>query len=66
MDKVSAEKIGYGMDMADIVTKQNLPALMKSAVEQELAKLGFQIGSGTVAVNLEITKFYNDFKMGLF
>jgi uncharacterized lipoprotein YajG len=63
-DKVSVKKNGYGMEMGSIISTQSLPDLLKAAVQQELAKKGFQIGSGSVLVNVELNKFYNDFKMG--
>lgn len=64
LGKVSAKKNAYGMEMAPITTDQSLPELVKSAVEQELRREGFQIGTGPVLVQLELEKFYNDFKSG--
>jgi uncharacterized lipoprotein YajG len=66
LDKVSVKKNGYGIEMASIISKQSLPDLVKAAVQQELVKEGFQIGLGPVIVNLELDKFYNDFKVGFF
>jgi uncharacterized lipoprotein YajG len=65
LDKVGAKKNGYGIEMAPIISKQSLPDLVKAAVEQELTKEGFQIGPSAVLVDVELGKFYNDFKMGV-
>lgn len=64
LDKVSVKKNGYGMEMASIISTQSLPDLVRSAIEQELSKEGFQIGLSPVLVNVELIKFYNDFKVG--
>lgn len=64
LGKVSAKKNAYGMEMAPITTGQSLPDLVRSAVEQELRREGFQIGRGPVLVHLELEKFHNDFKSG--
>jgi len=66
LDKVSVKKNGYGMEMASIISKQSLPDLLKAAVQQELRAKGFQIGPGPVLVNVELARFYNDFKSGFF
>lgn len=66
LDKVSVKKNAYGMEMASIISKQSLPDLVKSAIEQELAKDGFHIGTSSVLVSVELIKLYNDFKVGFF
>jgi len=48
---------------AGIVTDQDLAELVKGAIDDELVKRGFRLGSG-VSVHVELTKFYNEFKMG--
>lgn len=65
-DKVSVKKNGYGMEMAPIISRQPLPDLVKSAIEDELRKEGFKIGPGKIYVDVELDKFYNDFKIGFF
>ena len=54
------------MEMASIVSRQSLPDLLKAAIQQELRAKGFQTGPGPVLVNAELTRFYNDFKIGFF
>lgn len=66
LDTVSVKKNGFGMEMAPIIAKQNLPDLVKSAVQQELTKEGFRIGPGHVFVDVELDRFYNDFKEEVF
>jgi uncharacterized lipoprotein YajG len=66
LDRISVKKNGYGIAMAAIVTKQNLPGSVKSPLEQELTKQGFHIGSDAVLVNVEIIKFFNDSESGFF
>jgi uncharacterized lipoprotein len=66
LERVSVKKNGYGMEMASIINKQPIPQLVKSAIEGELRARGFQIGAGTVFVNVELDKFFNDFKIGFF
>jgi uncharacterized lipoprotein YajG len=65
-DRVSVKKNGYGMEMAEIIAKNDVPDTVGRAIEQELASLGFAIGPGGSDVNVEVTRFYNDFKTGFF
>ena len=62
---VGAKKNGYGMEMAPIIAMNDVAALLKSAIETELAGRGFNLGaSKAVSVNAEISTFRNDFKTG--
>ncbi|MGQ9371735.1 YajG family lipoprotein [Azospirillum sp. A39] len=63
-DRVSTKKNGYGMEMAKIVASNDVVAEVGSAVQAELASLGFNIGRGGVDVTVETVNFYNDFKPG--
>lgn len=65
-DRISVKKNGYGMEMAAIVPRQDVPKLVAEAVETELKSRGFQISKGSVAVQIDINKFYSDFKTGFF
>jgi len=65
-DRVSVKKNGYGMEMASIISKQPISQYVKSTIEGELRERGFQIGVGNVFVNVELDKFFNDFKIGFF
>ena len=63
-NRVSVKKNGYGMEMADIVAKNDIPKTVAEGVEKELGSLGYSIGPGGVRVMVEILRFYSDFKMG--
>lgn len=63
-DKVSVKKNGYGMEMAAIRANQDVPTLVRSAVERELVARGFGIGEGDVVALVEIGRFYADYKTG--
>lgn len=65
-DRISVKKNGYGMEMAAIVSKQDVPRLVADAIEQDLKARGFRIESGQVFVLVDVNKFYNDFKTGFF
>lgn len=62
-DRVSSKKNGYGMEMAPIIATNDVPALFQQAFEIELENLGFKKGPGAILV-CDITRFYNDFKIG--
>lgn len=65
-DRVSVKKNGYGMEMAPIVATNDLARTFQSAVEYELKNAGFEINSGGKVIDLGLSRFYNDFKMGFF
>lgn len=65
-DRISVKKNGYGMEMAAIVAKQDVPKLVADAIEQDLKARGFRIENGQVFVLVDVNKFYNDFKTGFF
>jgi len=63
-DRVSVKKNGYGMEMAPILDPDAINTL-KGAIEGELRARGFAPGSGAT-VDVEVVRFYSDFKMGFF
>lgn len=63
-DKVSVKKNAYGMEMAPITSEEDVVSLLKRAIELELENCGFHLGAGKVLVFMELSKFYNDFKIG--
>lgn len=65
-DRISVKKNGYGMEMAAIVPRQNVTTLVSQAIETELKARGFQLEKGGVFVLVDVNKFYNDFKTGMF
>ncbi|MCX6985691.1 MAG: YajG family lipoprotein [Lentisphaerae bacterium] len=63
-DKISCKKNGFGMEMAAIISKDNVATLVSGAITDELRNRGFNIHDGNVTVAISLTKFYNDFKLG--
>jgi len=64
-DKISCKKNGYGMEMAAIMSKQDVPGLVKSAIVEELQKRGFNVSDVKQGLQIDLTKVYNDFKIGM-
>ncbi len=65
-DRVGTKKNGYGMEMAAIVPAVSPPESLTKAFTQELTARGFQIGQGGAAIQIELVRFYNDYKVGFF
>lgn len=65
-DRVSSKKNGYGMEMAAIVSVNDVADLVKEAVTTELRARGFQVAESREIVKVEVQKFYCDFKIGFF
>jgi len=66
--KISSKKNGYGMEMAPITATEDVAVTVRKAIEKELQARGFQPGSDAALVRIaaDITRFYNDHKMGFF
>ena len=66
--KVSSKKNGFGMEMAPITAAEDVAVTVRKAIEKELQARGFQLGSDAALVKVaaDITRFYNDHKMGFF
>lgn len=66
--KVSSKKNGFGMEMAPITAAEDVAVTVRKAIEKELQARGFQLGSDAALVKVaaDITRFYNDHKMGVF
>ncbi|HYC64927.1 MAG TPA: YajG family lipoprotein, partial [Reyranellaceae bacterium] len=65
-DRISTKKNTYGMEMARIVASNDVPTVVRQALEQELRLLGFRIEAGGMPVGVELQNFYNNFKVGFF
>ena len=65
-DRISTKKNGYGMEMARIVSTNDVVELTRTALQQEFKALGFNIGTGGAVVGVELQTFYTDFKSGFF
>ena len=70
MDKVrvGCKKNGYGIELAQIVPTENVNTTFQKAIEYELKARGFSLGheDSVVSIDADLTKYYNDFKMGFF
>ncbi len=66
--KVSSKKNGYGMEMAPITASEDVAVTVRKAIEKELQARGFQLASDSALVKVaaDVTRFYNDHKMGFF
>ncbi len=66
--KVSSKKNGFGMEMAPITAAEDVAVTVRKAIEQELRARGFRLDSSDalVKVDADVTRFYNDHKMGVF
>ncbi len=66
--KVSSKKNGFGMEMAPILAIEDVAVTVRKAIEQELKSRGFTLSSDAalVLIAADITRFYNDHKMGFF
>ena len=66
--KVSSKKNGFGMEMAPITATEDVAVTVRKAIETELQARGFQLGSDAALVKVaaDVTRFYNDHKMGFF
>lgn len=66
--KVGSKKNGFGMEMAPILATEEVADTVRRAMEQELRSRGFQLGEAQALVQIaaDLTRFYNDFKMGMF
>jgi uncharacterized lipoprotein YajG len=64
-DRIGTKKNGYGMEMARIVSTNNVVDLVRTSLEQELKAEGFRVGEGGTTLTIEVQNFYNNFKLGL-
>jgi len=66
--RVSSKKNGYGMEMAPILANEDVAVTVRKAIETELAHRGFTLSAtpALVQVSGDLTRFYNDHKMGFF
>ncbi|MDA8129204.1 MAG: YajG family lipoprotein [Betaproteobacteria bacterium] len=66
--KVSSKKNGFGAEMAPITATEDVAVTVRKAIEQELRARGFRLDSDAALVKVaaDVTRFYNDHKMGFF
>jgi uncharacterized lipoprotein YajG len=63
-NQVSCKKNGFGMEMAQILAKNDVMSVVREAFATELRNRGFKIGNGGAKLNVKVVAFWNDFKMG--
>jgi len=56
--------VTHYVDAAAIISNDDVATLVANAIEDELRNRGFKITEGGVQVDIELNKFYNDFKVG--
>jgi len=65
--KVSSKKNSFGMEMAPIVANEDVAVTIRKAIDVELRARGFQLADGArVRLAAEVTRFWNDHKIGFF
>jgi len=65
-DKVSYKKNAYGMEMGEIIPNKDVVELVRESIKSELQNRGFNVNGNDVEINIELIKFFNDFKPGFF
>ena len=66
---VGHKKNGYGMQMASIHSKEDVATFLQNSITLELEKRGFQVNQTNLPhlhIDIELLKFYNDYKIGYF
>lgn len=65
--KVSSKKNGYGMETAPILANEKVEITTSNAIENELIARGFHLGTDAqMLINADISRFYNEHKVGFF
>ncbi len=63
-DRVSAKKDFHGIEIAPIISMNDVKGAIQGAIEAELRNRGFNVDSGGTTIELTVQKFYNDFQPG--
>lgn len=66
-NKVSSKKNGFGIETAPILANEDINVTFRKAIDLELRARGFKIhDQAIVFVDVNLIKFWNDFKLGVF
>ena len=65
-DRVSVKKNGYGMELAAIIASNDVIDETRRGVEAVFGAQGFRTSGGEGSVDIEVLRFYSDFKLGFF
>lgn len=63
-DRVSTKLNGYGVEMAPIIANNDVVAETGAAIRSELQRAGFRVDGGDARIDLEVLRFYNEFRTG--
>ena len=63
-DRIGSKRNGYGMECAGFIAENDLTTMIKDALKKELKNRGFGVEGDKVSLRVELTRLYNDFKMG--
>ena len=64
--QISAKTNGYGMEMAAIVATRPISEIVRDALTTELQQRGFQVGSSSLIINVEVIRFRSNYEVGFF
>jgi uncharacterized lipoprotein YajG len=65
-DKVCYKKNAYGMELGEIISNNDVVKLISDSIKTEMSNRGFIINDSDILINIELIKFFNDFKTGFF
>ncbi len=65
-DKLSYKKNAYGMELGEIISNNDVVQLVRESIKTELTNRGFNVDGSDIFINIELIKFFNDFKTGFF
>lgn len=65
-ENVGCKINGYGIEMANIMPTHDIAETFKNAVSWELQQRGFVMASRGNDLNIQLCKFFNDYKPGFF
>jgi uncharacterized lipoprotein YajG len=54
------------MELGEIISNNDVVQLVQESIKTELTNRGFIINDGDIVINVELIKFFNDFKTGFF
>ena len=65
-DEICYKKNAYGMELGEIISNNDVIELIREFIKTGLTNRGFIVNGGDIAINIELIKFFNDFKTGFF
>ncbi|MGK7867086.1 YajG family lipoprotein [Falsiroseomonas sp. E2-1-a20] len=65
-DRVSNKINGYGMEMAPIISTNDVITETQRAIVEELTSRGFRIGGSEARLDVEVLRFFSQFQTGFF